>query len=155
MTKERAPLSLDSALARIAGQLPGSWAEMAVIAGRSESTVRRWGDEAQPEQLTMPAAIAFDIAYERAGGVGRPIFETYALQLDLSREDAFSGEIALAHQLGTVMRESGEAHQAMLLATLPSATAADRRNAIRELKEAMQEKATAITMLSPCPPDTS
>lgn len=155
MTRVLPPASLDNALARIAGQLPGGWTEMAAIAGKAESHVRKWGNEARPEQLPMPAAIAFDIAYERAGGVGRPIFETYALQLDLAREDAFAGEVALAHQLGAVMRESGQAHQAMLLATLPSATPADRRNAVRELKEAMQEKATAITMLSPAPHDTS
>mgnify|MGYP006879913525 CR=1 FL=1 len=42
MTKLRDPLSLDAALAKVAGQVPGDWKTLAAIAGRTASTVRSW-----------------------------------------------------------------------------------------------------------------
>jgi hypothetical protein len=147
MTKVRPPLSIDGALARIAGTLPGEWTELAAIAGRAESTVRRWGDHDQPEQIPLPIAIALDIAHERAGGVGRPLFETYALQLEVAREQAFASEIELARRTCVVIRESGQAHEAMVLATLPSATDRDRENAVRELEDVVREVTGAIALL--------
>ncbi|WP_156679370.1 hypothetical protein [Sphingomonas profundi] len=157
MTKPRPPLSIDLALARIAGQIEGGWAEMARLVDRHESTVRRWGDEAQPEQLPLPAAIALDIAYERAGGVGQPIFQTYELQLGIAREHAFADQVAIGHQTCVVIRESGQAHEAMVLAALPSASEHDRVNALRELEDVAREVNTALALLSRAraPPDTS
>lgn len=147
MTKVRPPLSIDAALARIAGRLPGAWAEMAGVAGRHESTVRRWGDPDQPEQMTLVAAIALDLAYSRAGGEDRPLFETYKLQLDVAREDAFADEIALARRTCTLIRESSQAHEAMVLATLPSASRQEREAAVRELEDVMREVTGAIALL--------
>lgn len=151
-------MSIDGALARIAGTLPGEWSELAAIAGRSESTVRKWGDHDQPEQIPLPIAIRLDIAHERAGGTGRPLFETYALQLDVAREEAFASEIELAHRTCVVIRESSQAQEAMVLAALPSANERDRENAVRELEDVIREVTGAIALLrgprAP-PPDTS
>jgi hypothetical protein len=157
MTKPRAPLSIDAALARIAGQMPGGWADMAVIADRHESTVRRWGDQDQPEQITLPASIALDVAYQRAGGEGRPLFETYALQLEVAREEAFANEIELARRVCVLIREGAQAHEALVLCTLPSANQLARDTAVRELEDVVREATNAIALLAGgqrAPPDT-
>ena len=147
MSKVRAPLSIDAALARIAGALPGGWRDMAAIVRRCEAHVRAWGDADKPEQIPLPAAIALDIAYQRAGGDGRPLFETYALQCDVAREQAFASEIALARRACVLIREGGQANEAMVLASLPSATSRDRTHAIRELEDVVRESTAAIALL--------
>lgn len=155
MTKPRPPLSIDAALARIAGQLPGEWAEMGLIVDRHEGTVRRWGDHDKPEAIPLPCAIALDIAFQRAGGDGRPLFETYALQLAVAREQAFANEIELARQACVFIREGAQAGEAMILASLPSATAQDRTHAVRELEDVARVVTSAIALLSrpePAPP---
>lgn len=148
MTKQRPPLSIDAALGRISGQLPGSWTEMAKIVARSESTVRRWGDHDAAEQISLPAAIALDIAYQRAGGEGKPIFETYALQVQVASEQAFASEIELARRICSFIREGAEAHEAMLMASLPAATASDRTKAIRELEDVARVVTGVIALLA-------
>jgi len=78
MTKRRAPLSIDTALARIAGRVEGGWSGMATVTGRKERTVRNWGDPDTPEHIPMDAAIALDLAYVEQGGEGAPIYECYS-----------------------------------------------------------------------------
>lgn len=148
MTKQRPPLSIDAALGRISGQLPGSWTEMATIVGRSESTVRRWGDHDASEQISLPAAIALDIAYQRAGGEGKPIFETYALQVQVATSHAFASEIELARRACDLIRDGAKAEEAMVLASLPSATAIERTTAIRQLEDVNRVVTGAIAMLA-------
>jgi hypothetical protein len=155
VTKPRPPLSIDGALGRIAGQLPGDWNRMAEVVGRSASQVRRWGDHDAPDQIPLPAAIALDIAYQRAGGADRPLFETYKLQLDVAREEAFADEIELLQRLRTLIRESAEAQEKLVLASLPSASTKDRRAAIKELEDVQREVTCAIAQLVgiDAPPD--
>ena len=158
MTKVRPPLSVDAALGRISGQLPGAWAEMAKLVDRAESTVRAWGDHEKPDQIPLPCAITLDIAFQRAGGEGRPLFETYALQLDVARENAFAGEIEIARRACLLIREGSQAQEALVLASLPSATARCRANAVRELEDVARVVTSAIALLAvsgPEPPDTS
>lgn len=153
MTKARAPLSIDAALARIAGQLPDGWRDMAATVSRHESTVRAWGDADKSEQIPLPAAIALDIAFQRAGGEGRPLFETYALLCEVAREQAFASEIELARRACILIREGAQAHEAIVLASLPSATPQCRRNAIRELEDVAREVTHAIALLGRVDPN--
>jgi hypothetical protein len=160
MTKVRAPLTVGQALDRIAGLLPGSWAEMAAICGIEDAhTVRAWGDPDKADrQLWFDRAIALDIAYQRAGGEDRPLFDTYKVQLDLARAVAFSSEIAIARRACVMIRETSQAHEAMVLATLPSATELDREHAVRELEDVVREGIGSIALLRgprEPPPDTS
>ncbi len=148
MTKVRAPLSIDAALGRISGQLLGAWKEMATVVGRSESQVRRWGDAAHPDQIPLPCAIALDIAYQRAGGDGRPLFETYALQVQVALEDAFASEIELLHRACVLIREGAQAQEALVLASMPSATEKDRVHAVRELEDVAHIVTSAIALLA-------
>lgn len=149
MTKLRPPLSIDGALGRIAGELPGAWNEMAAIVGRHESTVRRWGDHDAVEQIPLPCAIALDIAFEKAGGEGRPLFETYALQVQVAREHCFAGEIELMHRACVLIREGAQAQEAAVLASLPSASERDRAHAVRELEDVSHVVTSLIALLVP------
>lgn len=144
MTKERAPLSLDAALARIAGQLPGSWVQMAEITGYVEGTVRGWGDEARPEKINIPAAIALDLAYQQHGGTDQPIYDSYGLALSLARTEHFADPFCILRLALDVVRESGDAEAALLEAAMPDATGADRREAQRQLVEAMEAMKRAL-----------
>lgn len=147
VTKLRPPLSIDGALGRIAGQLPGAWAEMAKLVDRHQSTVRRWGDHDAEEQIPLPAAIILDIAYQRAGGDGTPLFDTYALQVQVAKEQAFSSQLELARRACTLIKEGAEAEEAMVLASLPSATELDRVKAVRELEDVVRVATNAIAMI--------
>lgn len=148
MTVHRAPTSIDHALARIAGQLEGGWVGMARTVSRSETTVRAWGQPGRREQIPMAAAIALDLAFQAAGGTGAPIFETYALQLDLACINRFADRAALGVHLASVIKESAEAESAMLSAILPDAGPAEIRRALRELEEALVAMGTARAMLN-------
>jgi hypothetical protein len=147
MTKLRAPLSIDSALARIAGALPHGWREMARVVERHESTVRAWGDADRPDQIPLPAAIALDIAFQRAGGEGRPLFETYALQCEVAREAAFADEMEVARRACILVRESAQATEALIRASQAAPEAGARLEAIRELEDVVREATATITVL--------
>lgn len=152
MTKRRAPLSIDAALARIAGQLTGGWEAMAQIADRKERTVRNWGDPDTPEDIPLPKAIALDLAYQAAGGEGSPLFESYAFQLELAEVTRFADRIALGRKAAAAMKEGGEAHAALILAAQPGATIADRMSARREVLESIDALKQLVPYLDPVEP---
>lgn len=147
MTKDRAPISIDGALARIAGLLPGGWAEMARITDYNERTVRSWGDVDRDEQINLPAAIKLDLAYLAAGGQEKPLYETYGYQLGLSMRERFADQFDILRLAADVVREVGEAQTALLEASLPDATQVDRREAQREILEAMEVMKRAMLEL--------
>ena len=97
MTKLRAPLTIDAALARIAGQIPGGWNAMAKALSdrKSASLVRAWGDPDRREKIPLADALELDLAYRDAGGDGAPLYETYGYLLDAAGTFRFASEIAL------------------------------------------------------------
>ncbi len=142
-------MSIDAALARIAGQFENGYKDLARVVERHESTVRAWGDDDKPDQMIpMPAAIALDIAYQCEGGEGSPLFETFALQVKVAREKAFAGGIALAQRACIQIREGAQANEAIVLASMPSAGPAQRTHAIRELEDVVRESTTTIALLA-------
>lgn len=153
MTKLRPPLSVGAALARIAGLIPGDYAEMARLTGkRGDSLVRAWGDPARRERIPLEDAITLDLAYRRAGGQGAPLFECYGAKLDAEGVSWFADEIALARHAATLIRECGDAEAAVVLAAQPGATARDRQHALREIEEAIGVLASARLMLAGAAP---
>lgn len=151
MTKRRAPLSIDAALARIAGQLPKAYLEMADVAGRAERTVRNWGDPDTREQIPMDCAIALDLAFQQAGGDGAPIFECYAALLEIAGVHRFADRIALGRRAADAIRECGQAGAALVDASQPSAGAAEQQTALQEVEQAIAALKRAIPHL-PQPP---
>ena len=151
MTKRRPPLSIDAALARIAGHIPGGYAEMARVVERSEGMLRAYGDPDRRELLPMEDGIALDLAYRAAGGEGAPLFEAYAHKLDSAGVDFFADQIALGLEAVKLIRECSDAEAAMVIAAQPGATPRDRANATREIEEAMAVMARARLMLGSLP----
>ncbi len=148
MTKPRSPRSIDAALTRIAGTLPGGWTDMAEATDRRESLVRAWGDPARREQIPVRDAIILDRAFREAGGLGAPIFEYYAARLDLNGAFVDCEQIALARHAASVVRECGEASAAIVDAALPAASPAQRARATREIEEAIETLRRTRPLLS-------
>jgi hypothetical protein len=152
MTKLRAPLTVDAALARIAGQLPDGWNSVSEIAGRQPRHCRRWGDPDAEEQIPIDVAIRLDLAFQAEGGTGAPILEAYAAQLELASAARFADRNALLRQAVDVIREGGEAHAAIVRSTQPDASPADERIAYREACEAFEALKKIIPLLAEQPP---
>ncbi len=152
MTKRRPPLSVDAALARIAGQLVRGWADMGEAVGLSEGMVRAWGDPDRRERMPIDAAIVLDLAYRQSGGDGAPIFEAYAAMLEAEGGAWFAEQVALGRHAVEIIRECGEAEMAVVLAAQPGATQAQRRQAQREVEEAIGVLTRARLMLGTASP---
>ncbi|MAM72584.1 MAG: hypothetical protein CMO29_02075 [Tistrella sp.] len=158
MTLRRAPLSIDAALARIAGQLPGDWARMAELTNYQERTVRKWGafeaasDEGEARDIPMRAAIALDIEYRRLGGTGAPIFEAYGLLVEAADADAFACQQELHRETIAFMRENSEAETALLELTQPGAGPLEEAKAQAEVLHVVQKGQEILTRLGRKPP---
>ena len=152
MTKLRSALSIDTALARIAGQLPGGWAEMAGLTGYAERTVRAWGDVDRDENINLPAAVALDIAFQAAGGTGAPIFEAYSDLVRAAQAERFGCKHELHRAAIVLMKENGDAEQALLEAALPGAGPAEVAKAQRELLQARNIGDSVLVRLGRQPP---
>lgn len=148
MTKRRAPLSIDTALARIAGQLAGGWAEMAEVADYAERTVRAWGDVDREEQINLPSAIKLDIAFQAAGGVGAPIYEAYGDLVQVAAAEAFGDKQQLLRATMDFMQENSEAELALLEATRPDAGPAELANATKQLIDVREDVDQLIAGIS-------
>lgn len=137
MTKHRPPLSFDAGMARIAGLLPNGWKDMAEATGRSQGHLRNCGDPDKREHLSIDDALALDVAFMEAGGLGAPLHEAYTAQLKARFAHRFADALELARLAAEVIREGGEAHAALVLAARPGASASDRAVSLREVEEAL------------------
>lgn len=141
MTKMRAPLSYDRAIARIAALI--GYDEMARVTGRAVRTVRNWGDTDTGESCPIVCAEALDLAFVAAGGDGRPMAETLLRRLDMAAQDRFADRAALGRATQALAKEAGEALAATIAAAREGATACDLAAAAREAEE-MIEAASAV-----------
>lgn len=153
MTKRRPPLSTEAALARIAGQMPGGYEEMAAIVDRSAGHIRNWGNPDREEDVPFTCARQLDIAFRAAGGEGFPLFESYAAQLELADAERFACRHRLLAETQGVIKEGGEAHEALVRLCLPGATEADRAAAQREVAEALEKLKLVFPLLDAMPGD--
>lgn len=151
MTKEREPLSIDAALARIAGHVPGSWKAMAAEVKRSEFTVRKWGDEASKRQITVKAMIVLDLLYEREGGTGYPLHQAYGHLLNVAVADRYVSQFEFLGRIADIVKETGDAESALMRLAMPGATEADRRKAVGEMIEAVDHFNSLLPLLERLP----
>ncbi|MBB6191169.1 hypothetical protein FHS51_001391 [Sphingobium wenxiniae] len=152
MTKRRPPLSLDAALARIAGQIPGGWKTMAELVGYEESYVRAWGDETRDGKINLPAAITLDIAYQAAGGTGAPIYTAYGDLIGAAQADHFGDKQELQRATIDFMRENSEAETALLEAAQPAAGPLEEAKAQRELLDVRNKADELLLRMGRKPP---
>jgi hypothetical protein len=148
VTLQRAPLSVEQALQRIAGQLAKGVEGMAAAAHRQPGTVRAWMDPNRPEQVGIEAAIELDLAYQAEGGTGAPLFEAYAIRLQLAEAARFADRHCLLDHAHGVAKEAGEAIAAIVAAARPGASEADRHAAHREAAEAFEKFRDVLPILS-------
>ncbi|MDG6079777.1 hypothetical protein E3U23_11310 [Erythrobacter litoralis] len=146
--KPRAPLSTDQALARIAGQLPGSYAEMAERTGRSESHVRKWGDPDCREMIPLDHAITLDLAFQEAGGNGCPLHDSYTARLEVAAAAKFAEQFTLLTHAEGLSKEAGEALHALLRACQPDAGLHERRLALKEVVDVAEQLRPIIAALN-------
>lgn len=152
MTKLRAPISIDTALARIAGQVAGGWDAMADHVGYQVRTVRAWGDADRNEQIPLPAAIALDILFQQHGGVGAPLYEAHGDMVRIAAGEAFGDKQELRRQTIDFMRETNEANLALLEAAEPDASDAEQVIATKQLLDVRQWADKLLTRLGRKPP---
>jgi hypothetical protein len=145
MTKVRPALSFEAAIAKVAGHI--GWVVVAQICNRSERTVRSWSEVEIPGAITMDAALALDAAYAAAGGDGAPFLRCYALRLQADTIAAQASTDELARKTVAAIKEGGEAHAALVAATRPGATAADRAIAEKEVVEAVDALTNTLATL--------
>lgn len=149
MTKLRAPLSIEQALARVVGQLADGYETASEITGKQAGSIRAWGDPDRREQLPVDCAIALDLAYQAAGGTGAPIFEAYAAKLELAEMAKFADRHHLLSHAEMLAKEGGEAQAALLRACQPGASDADCARAFRELSESFEQHKSLLALLAP------
>lgn len=150
MSKPRPPLSIDAALARIAGQVPGGWAAMAQSTGYVERTVRKWGDPDDEAEINLTAAIQLDILFQQSGGEGTPIYDAYGLLVGACVAERFVDGFDLLRCAIDVAKETGDAEAALMRLALPEAGPADRLIAQRELLQALDAvKAALLRVTAP------
>lgn len=152
MTKGRDPLSIDAALAKIAGQISGAWKGLAELTGYNVSTVRAWGDEDRKEQINLPTAILLDIAYQEAGGIGCPLYEAYGDLIRAAQAEKFGDKQQL--QIATIefMKENCEAETALLEASQPEAGRFEEEIAIKELIDVRNKADELLVKMGRKPP---
>lgn len=140
MTKQRPPLTFNRALTRIADVL--GWDGCAHICGTAERTVRNWSDPDTGSEISIRDALRLDVAFQKAGGVGAPMFECYTVQLEMDGMRRAGDLDALVTASAASAKEAGEAISALIHAARAGATDADVRRARIEGEEAI----TAITL---------
>ena len=155
MTKPKDPMSIDAALAKIAGQVPGDWKALAKIAGREVSTIRSWGDEDRDGELPVKTAILFDLAYQQAGGEGRPIYDAYSRLLGVATAERYVDAFCIMRMMADAVKEVGDAKAALLRALLPDATSRDIDHAQAELIQAIDKMNGLLLTLEAGPRSTA
>ena len=145
--KARAPLTTDQALARVISQLPRGYPDAEKATGKSESYLRACGDPDRRERLCFDDAIALDIAFQEAGGEGAPLAEHYLLRVEMGSEARLANHFGLFEKTEAVIRESGEAGAALVRLCQPGAGPLERREALRELVEAVEAMKPLIVAL--------
>lgn len=135
MTKVRPPLTPYRALSKIADLL--GWDGCATVLGKSESSVRKWGDPDAEREISFQHAIRLDAAYRRAGGEGAPLLQCYIARLELSADEQHDQQQLLA-ATSKAVKETGEAVSAALDAAARADDPALRAKAVTEIEEGIE-----------------
>ncbi len=154
MTKLRTPLSFEDGITRIAGLL-GWGAAAAQVIGQRERCLRNYSDPDTSPTISLADALKLDLAYRLAGGEGgTPMFDSYALQIDVATRQIDASADELARRTAVAAKEGGEAIASLIAANRPGATAAERAIAAREVREGLDAFRDTLPMLeeSAAPP---
>lgn len=141
MTKRREPLTYHSALSAIAARI--GWDTCGAICGVTGRAARYWGDPDCETEIRLLDAERLDRAYLAAGGDHAPFHRLFTLRCELEERDA-KGD--LARLAAATAKETGEAVAAMISCSV-GASAADRRHARDEIKQAIDKLTDGLACL--------
>lgn len=142
--KARDPFSIKQTLCDVIDAI--SMDRAAAVTGRTPGYLRIMSDEDQRGDLTCRDAILLDAEYEALLG-GRPLTDMMRLQIDAVRPDQTASAAAALEATLEIIRESGEAHAALIAASVPGATLSTRRRAIREILQSLSAKRRLLPIL--------
>lgn len=145
MTKQRPPLSFNRALTKIAALV--GWDTAAILCNVAERTVRKWSDPDTDTHISLRDALRLDRAYQEAGGIGAPLFECYALRLEIEGGADASDVETLIEASSATAKEAGEAVAALIRASRPDATPRERLEAVKEAEDAIQALTVNINLI--------
>jgi len=134
MTKRREPLTYEATLTEVASVI--GWDTCGAICGVSGRAVRLWSDHDCETEIRMIDAERLDRAFLERGGGYAPFHRLLALRLDVAAHDVAGhslSEIAMG-----AAKETGEAVAALIKASGQPDSAAARREAKREVQEAIE-----------------
>lgn len=144
MKKPRPPLSIEQAVVDLIDAIGIDAASEAT--GRAKAYLVDVSDPEKRQLLTCRDAVELDAAHQALIG-GRPIHEMMGLLVDERAPGAVSCEQQLFEATVEAIRESSEAHAALLEASRPDASLAKRRMAMRELVQAFGAKRRIMPIL--------
>ncbi len=142
--KARDPFSIEQTLCDVIDAI--SMDRAAAVTGRTPGYLRIMSDEDQRGDLTCRDAILLDAEHEALLG-GRPLTDMMRLQIDAVRPDQTASATAALEATLEIIRESGEAHAALIAASVPGATLSTRRRAIREVLQSLSAKRRLLPIL--------
>lgn len=154
MTKVRPPASFFDAITRIAAHIGWDGCSAALSVGTrkvAERTIRNWSDPDTEPCISIEDALKLDLAFQADGGIGTPLFDAYALQLDREAERARQSQPCLIHTTAAAAKETGEAMHALVLAGSPHAHPRDKARAAAEIIEAIEALQKSLIALELAP----
>lgn len=135
MTIRREPLTTHHAVRSVADQI--GWDGAARVTGRSERRVQKWSEPDAGVAISFEHALQLDLACIAAGGIVAPFEAMYRAHLELARAAARADLCHTAECAAEAAREAGEAIAAQFQAMRPGASPRDRREVLREIREAI------------------
>lgn len=136
MTLPRDPISFAAALATIEKHIGSDLVRQ--IARRAQRTIDDWRHPEAPRTPPIDTALALDCAWRAAGGAGAPMLDTYRRLFEASAPIVIGIDDGQLPDLTVIaIKESAEAHAALLVALQPQASEYHRREAVREVTEAI------------------
>ncbi|PKP92255.1 MAG: hypothetical protein CVT77_09530 [Alphaproteobacteria bacterium HGW-Alphaproteobacteria-16] len=143
MTKRREPLTYQHTLEMVATAI--GWERAGALCGVTGRAVRNWSDHDCEQEIRMIDAERLDRAFMEQGGTYAPFHRLLSLRLEIASRETESRD--LATHAATAAKESGEAIAAMIAVSgnLDDPTA--RREARRELQQAIDAMTDGIAAL--------
>ncbi|RZF64500.1 hypothetical protein EWE75_10000 [Sphingomonas populi] len=118
-------------------------ARCAAITGRAEAYLREASDPDRPQRLTVQDMLKLDVEHLAFDGT-TPLFAAYGALVAQARAEIYVDAVAIGRATKDVLKEDGDAHLALFLASQPDATDQDLRAALRETEESVAAQSQAI-----------
>ncbi len=99
-----------------------TWEVCGKMAGKTPRNVRYWSQERTLSTPPIALALAYDAAYQAAGGEGAPFRDAYAFQFEEITTRRTACQRELANAIADVARESGETIAATIALTQSNAS---------------------------------